>query len=118
MMNKWLIAVIVIVITLVVGYLAIFQWVVPNAARAFIPSRWQNVPLGEKKSMVHEYLGAPVNIHNGREHWEQRIGPAKKYLLDVEYRVDTLSAGYEVRYAVKILGFTHLSLVKSGYLKH
>jgi hypothetical protein len=116
-MKKWLIIIAVLLVILIGAYLAIFKMAVPKAAEAFIPLKWQNIPLGQSKTVVHHYLGEPDTVVNGKEYWEQHLNSAKKYVLDVEYLKDTISGSYRVNYEVEILGFNQATEVKSDTLK-
>jgi hypothetical protein len=100
----------------IIGYLVIFKIVVPRAASAFIPTRWQNVPLGQPKTVMHHYLGDPDTTINGKEYWEHEVTASKKYVLDVAYRYDSVSASYRVNYKIEWLGLEKLTELKSGTL--
>lgn len=116
-MKQWLIIIILLLLLFTGGYFFLFRMVAPKAARAFIPVKWQNIPLGEKKAIVHEYLGEPDTVIAGKEHWEQKLSSIKKYMLDVEYRGDTIALSYQVTYQAEVLGFKQSTDVYSDTLK-
>ncbi len=116
-MKKWIVIIGLMLALLIGGYVVVFKLIVPKTAAAFMPVKWQNVPLGQKKSVVGEYLGIPVRKNGNSYQWEQKINDRKRYVLDVTYN-DTIAIGYDVAYEVKILGWIQRSEIKSDSLSH
>jgi hypothetical protein len=116
-MKQLLIIIGLLLLLFIGGYIAVIKVTMPKAARAFIPVKWQNVPLGQNKKVMHEYLGEPDTVINGREYWEQHLSSMKKYVLDVAYRGDTASASYRVIYEVEIMGMKQVTDVQADTLQ-
>jgi hypothetical protein len=116
-MKQWLIIIGLLLLLLAGGYFAAMKMTLPKAARAFIPVKWQNVPLGQSKRIVHEYLGEPDTVINGKEYWRQQLNSMKQYVLGVTYSGDTMSAGYRVVYEVEIMGMKQVMDVQADTLK-
>ncbi len=98
MSNKKLIIRSLIVTTILVGlWLIYFEAIVPFAAKANIPYRWQNIPLGQKRNIVHDYLGAPsINKWNIKgDEWNQRKNK-NRIFLNVTYNPDTTAKRYRI----------------------
>lgn len=115
-MKKWIIIFGLMLALLIGGYITVFKLIVPKTAAAFMPVKWQNVPIGQKKNAVSEYLGLPVRKKGNSYQWEQKINDRKRYVLDVSYN-DTIAISYDVGYEVEMFGFTQRSEINSDTLK-
>ena len=117
-MKKWLIALLVISGILAGGYLLVFKLVVPKSAAVFVPLSWQRIPFGEKRGLVHEYLGKPERtLPGGTERWVQVLTDRKRYLLDIGYGADSIATRYRLSYEVDLLGFSHRSIILEDSLE-
>src|SRR5688572_12028447 len=116
-MKKWIIIIGLMMALLIGGYVVVFKLIVPKTAAAFMPVKWQHIPLGQKKTVMHEYLGTPLRKAGNIYQWEQKIDNRKRYVLDVTYN-DTIAIKYFVAYEVKVLGFIQRSEIKSDSIYH
>ncbi len=75
---------------------AIF-FAIPKAAALTIPHRWNNIPVGQKRSTLYQYLGKPINADTNfilkYDEWEARRENGE-YVLTVFYNNDTASNSY------------------------
>ena len=82
-------------------YVFVFNYVVPNAAKLSIPYTWRNIPLTQDSSTVHAYLGDPTKqqVQNGlTESWEKGIKD-QKYQLNIQYSTNSkLAVSYQIEY--------------------
>jgi len=115
-MKKWIVIIGLMLALLIGGYVVVFKLIVPKTAEAFMPVKWQNIPIGQKKIAVSEYLGIPVRKNGNTYQWEQKINDRKRYVLDVTYN-DTIAIRYSVFYEVKMFGFMQRSEISSATLE-
>lgn len=97
-MNKKLVVrVLAIVAILVSMWLIYFEAIVPFAAKANIPYRWQNIPLGQKRTVVHQYLGKPmIDAWDVKgDEWNQRKNK-NSIFLNITYNPDTTAKRYRI----------------------
>ncbi len=116
-MRKWLIIIGLLLALFIGGYLVMFKTVMPKVAVAFIPVKWKNIPIGEKRNIVHKYLGAPSVPNINKDQWQQKINDMKQYVLDVTYNKDSIAVYYNVAYEVEMLGVIQRSDISSDTLK-
>jgi hypothetical protein len=115
-MKKWLIIIGLLLALFIGGYVVVFKLIVPKTAAAFMPVKWQHIPIGQKRVTVHEYLGIPLRKKGNTYQWEQKINDRKRYVLDVTYN-DTIAVKYFVAYEVQILGFMQRSEISYDTLR-
>jgi len=87
----------VIVVLIGIAYWFVFELMIPFAAKANIPYRWQNIPLGQKRIVVHEYLGSP-RINGAQlkgDQWSKDI-KANKIFINVGYNSDTVASNCRI----------------------
>ncbi|HEX6916297.1 MAG TPA: hypothetical protein VF145_13700 [Chitinophagaceae bacterium] len=101
-MRKLFVAILLLLL-LAAGSFMIVRLVVSKGAPAFMPVKWQLVPLGEKPAVVYHYLGAPLSRNGRTSHWEARLHRRKKYTLDVRFN-DSVAVYYRVRYMARFAG--------------
>lgn len=95
-MNKKLVVrVIAIIAVLACMWLIYFEAIVPFAAKVNIPYRWQNIPLGQKRMVVHEYLGKPLAEGVKGDEWNQRKNK-NSIFLNISYNSDTTAKRYRI----------------------
>jgi hypothetical protein len=116
-MKKWFIIIGVLSALFVGGYFAVFKTIVPKAASAFMPVKWQNIPIGQKRNAVHEYLGAPSIRDSNKDQWQQKINDLKRYVLEVTYNKDSVAINYDVAYEVEMFGIIQRSEISSDTLR-
>jgi hypothetical protein len=116
-MRKWLIIIGLLLLLFVAGYFAVFKFMVPKVAASFMPVKWQNIPLGQKRTVLLEYLGTPDSSISNNDHWQQKINEMKKYVLDVKYNEDSVAVVYNINYEVDLLGFVQRTQVLADSLK-
>lgn len=85
-------------------YVFVFNYVVPNAAKLSIPYIWRNMPLMQDSSTVHAYLGDPSKQQLNKEFkesWEKGIKD-QKYQLNIQYSaMSKLTVSYQIEYHFK-----------------
>lgn len=116
-MKKWLIIIGLLLALFIGGYVAVFKLIVPKTAAAFMPVKWQNIPIGQKRNAVHEYLGAPSVRDSNKDQWQQKINDMKRYVLDVTYSKDSVAINYNVVYEVEMFGLIQRNKISSDTLK-
>lgn len=87
-----------IVTAILVGlWFLYFETVVPYVAKANIPYRWQNIPLGQKRFVVHEYIGEPgIDAWNVKgDEWTKNV-KANRVFLNIRYNSDTIAIRYRI----------------------
>ena len=100
--KKYIIGGIVLVVVLsALTYVFVYRYAVPKSAVWAVPYKWRSFPLGEKRSAVQDYLGAPFAATQqipGYDRWQS--GPVKQhYLLTVYYTTpDSIASSYSVYY--------------------
>jgi hypothetical protein len=99
-MKKWIIIIGLMLALLIGGYVVVFKLIVPKTAAAFIPVKWKNIPLGEKRVIVHEYLGKPASRGIGRDRWFHRLSDHKWYGLFLQYDTNMTAKKYRITYTV------------------
>ncbi len=80
-------------------YIFLFSWIVPKMAYAAIPQKWMHLPMMQSRTILHSYLGNPVEqtgVHNPETWVTGNAG--KQYRLRVYYIGDSLVAHYAVYY--------------------
>lgn len=112
-MKKWLIIIGLLLLLLIGGFLSVIKLVMPKAAITFVPVKWQNIPLGEKRTVTYEYLGEPLLSESNKDTWEHRLNNSKKYILNIEYNADSAVKFYRIVYAINVFGFTDTTIVNS-----
>ena len=112
-MKKWMVVAGLLAVLLVAGYFAIFKATVPSVAKAFTPLKWENIPIGEKRILVHEYLGLPDSVMPEKDLWFSPINDMKRYVLDITYQEDSIARDYSITYEVDLFGLKHESEVAS-----
>lgn len=85
----------------VLFYIFVFNYIVPNAAKISIPYAWRNIPLMQDSSVVNNYLGEP-EIDNKKntltESWFKGI-KNQQYKLTVQYsNTSNLAIAYKIEY--------------------
>lgn len=103
-MKQWLVIVGLLLMLLVAGFFVATNMIMPKAATAFVPVKWQNIPLGQNRNIVWEYLGSPDSTSGATDWWQHRLNDSKKYWLTVYYH-DTVAKRYSIEYTVRLLGF-------------
>jgi hypothetical protein len=116
-MKKWLIIIVLLLLLLLGGFFFFVKTIAPKAAVVFIPIKWQNIPVGESKTVVLNYLGEPDTVIAATDHWEHKLNANKKYLLDIMYSGDTLCVSYKLTYNLNIFGFQQSTVIRSDTLK-
>jgi hypothetical protein len=116
-MKKWLIITGLLLLLLVTGFLVITKTIMPKAAKTFVPVKWQNIPLGQKRIVVHQYLGEPDSVFNNIDLWKHKLNNAKQYQLSIAYDGDTTAVKYDIIYEVKLFGFSNTTEVSSDSLR-
>lgn len=103
-----------IIIAILVGlWLLYFEAIVPFAAKANIPYRWQNIPLGQKRAVFHEYLGEPaIGMWDVKgDEWSKRTN-RNSVFLNVGYSSDTVAKHYRIGFV-----YTHWFGTRTYILK-
>ena len=108
-MKQWLIIAGLLLVLLAGGYLVFSKLIMPKAAEAFIPAKWRNIPLGQKRTVVYEYLGEPVKKGQVTDGWDQHINKSKKYVLLITFGQDSTAKKYGIHYEVEALGYTNVT---------
>lgn len=111
-MKKWLIIIGLLLLLFTAGFVVMLKVIMPKAAIAFVPVKWQNIPLGEKRIVLHEYLDKPLSVAKNTDHWEEKLGERKKYTLDIGYGPDSIAKNYSILYKIKLLGFSDVTTIK------
>lgn len=81
-------------------YYFFYEIALPYAAKANIPARWHNIPLGQKRMIVHEYLGLPSVGHSWdvkADFWFRKVKKNSLH-LEIRYNMDTAAAGYKIMF--------------------
>ncbi|RFM28145.1 hypothetical protein [Deminuibacter soli] len=98
---------------LITGVLTLFI-AIPKTASLSLPYRWSHIPLGYKRSLLHQYFGHTTSndttfTPSQPDEWiaYRRNG---LYRLVMHYNQDSLSTHYQVWYTYK-LGFFHKSYI-------
>lgn len=104
-MRKWLIILLILMAVLSMGYYAMVKIVLPGAASAFVPVKWQNIPLGQQHRVFEQYLGVPDQRTGQNMQWISSLSANKRYLLNVEYAADGIAKEYSIVYETYFLGF-------------
>lgn len=94
--SRWLIAFLFLAAFITAAYLLSFDFLVPRTAGFGVPKRWRNIPLGQTRESVHEYLGTPTGERAASELWNAGTN-TKQYQLIV-YFPDSVATGYSIRY--------------------
>lgn len=103
-MNRktYLIASIALVASVLLFYFFAFEYIVPSAARLAIPYQWKIIPIHQDSSVVHAYLGTPVESINGngdlKEEWHKG-SKNQLYILKINYSQQSKTGiGYRIEY--------------------
>jgi hypothetical protein len=115
-MRAWLIIIGLLMLLLIGGFLVVTRVVMPKAAVTFLPAKWQNIPLGQKRLVVYQYLGKPDSIAGNNDLWYNKLNESKQYDLLVSYNADSIAAKYSVTYKVNFLGFRNSTEVRTDSL--
>ncbi len=105
-MKRKLKIVLIIVFLLAVSYYFTFELAIPFAAGTSIPPRWNNVPLGQKRSIVHEYLGDPVGGPQNSswdikgDQWRQNV-KENTVFLNISYDTDSTAKRYRIGFVYR-----------------
>jgi hypothetical protein len=82
-------------------YIFVFKYVVPNAAKLSIPYTWRNMPMMQDTSIVHAYLGDPNFLAHDRgldESWSKGTKD-QQYQLHIHYsETSKLAVSYRIDY--------------------
>lgn len=116
-MKKWLIIIGLLLLLLVCGFLVITRTIMPKAAKTFVPVKWQNIPLGQKRIVVHEYLGEPDSMLHNKDLWKHKLNNNKQYQLTIGYNADSIARHYLIVYEVELLGISNTTEVSSDSLR-
>lgn len=102
--RKWMIGLCLTAILFFGIYLLLFNLVVPKTAYLTLPTKWWRIPLGQPRSIVHDYLGEPIARQNQAdstlEEWVSG-SKGKKYRLRLYYYTDTAVVNYSIHYHYK-----------------
>ena len=102
--RNWSLATISLLVILWGIYAFLFGWVVPKTASLSVPRKWNMIPLGQSKNIVHGYLGEPAVVNELKyPRYEQWVNGSKRklYLLRIYYASDTLAEAYTIHYQYK-----------------
>lgn len=116
-MRNWLIIIGLLVLLLALGFFVFTSWILPKAAVKFVPVKWQNIPLGQKRITVHEYLDQPNGVSDSVETWQHELTSSKKYVLKIGYRQDSIAIKYRISYEVTFFGFANTTEVISDSIQ-
>ena len=100
MMKKNFLILLASLLFLFIMYSFVFNFAVPKSASFFLPVKWQHIPLGEKKMVVHAYLGKPIKESISEDDFEIKAGN-NNYVLQVAYDKDTIAENYAIFYFYK-----------------
>lgn len=112
-MKSWLVITGLLLLLLVAGFFTVTKLIMPQTAVAFLPAKWQNIPLGQKRNVVQHYLGEPIVISPGKDEWRQQLNESKRYVLSIQYSPDSIARRYDIVYQFKLLFFSDAVKVKS-----
>jgi hypothetical protein len=115
-MKKWLIIIGLLLLLLMGGFFVFTSWIMPKAAVTFLPAKWQNIPLGQKRITLHEYLDQPDSVSYSTDLWRHKLNNTKQYILNVGYGADSTAINYNITYEVKVFGFINSTEVRSDSL--
>lgn len=118
-MKSWIKYITIIILVLLIGGLLAVNYAVPKLAVWAMPYKWKHIPVGEKKDIVHEYLGPPLQDSlwstKGEEWNIKRV--SKKYVLKITYNKDTVAQDYKLYYSCKLFGFNKTYFLSSDTLR-
>lgn len=103
-----------IAITIAAIVMACLAWfvLIPKTAALTLPYRWNHIPVGYQRFMLHQYFGHTINGDSAYQASRTDEWIAYRtngdYRLVVQYTKDSLSSSYEIWYRYK-LGFLHKS---------
>lgn len=106
----------VFLLLLSAGYVLVFELIVPKASIIFAPAKWQNIPLGEKRQIIYDYIGMPGQQAKDGDTWEAHLKKNKKYILHISYKGDSTAVSCKLSYAVKLFWIEKITLIKSDSL--
>lgn len=82
-------------------YVFVFNYVVPNAAKLSIPYAWRNLPIMQDSSVVNNYLGtSKMDTKNNviEESWVKGINN-QQYQLTIQFSPSSnLAVAYKIEY--------------------
>ncbi|HWB27811.1 MAG TPA: hypothetical protein VG738_20200 [Chitinophagaceae bacterium] len=104
-MNRRVKGLIVLVCACALIFGLIIFVLIPRAAAITLPYRWGNIPVGQPKAVVHQYLGNPASSIPGTDTW-RASRESGEYELDLTYGTDSLAASYKLYFNYH-LGFFH-----------
>jgi len=80
--------------------------IVPRAAGISLPYHWANIPLGQPRTLVHQYLGKPSDTTQAlTDGWVAKRENGD-YQLTLTYNSDSVSTAYKLYFNYH-LGFFH-----------
>jgi hypothetical protein len=115
-MRAWVVIIGLLSLLLIGGFLIAVKVVMPKAALTFLPGKWQNIPLGQKRMVVFGYLDKPDSTNGNNDTWYYKLNESKLYHLLVSYNTDTIAAKYSITYEVKFLGFSNSTELRTDSL--
>jgi len=84
--------------------------IIPRTAALTLPYRWGNIPLGQPRTLLRQYLGKPADtLTQNMDAWVAKRENGE-YLLNVTYNSDSSSTGYMLYFNY------HLSFFHKQYL--
>lgn len=92
------------IVMVLLFYLFVFSYVVPNAAKISIPYAWRNIPLMQDSSVAHAYFGEASTTQktNGLTESWQKGTKDQQYTLSVHYsETSHLAVSYKIEYHFK-----------------
>lgn len=96
-----LVSILSMLIMVLLFYVFVFKYVVPNAAKLSIPYTWRNMPLMQDSSIVHAYLGEPsiLRDHNVLDESWVKGTKEQQYQLHIHYSASSkLAVSYRIDY--------------------
>lgn len=111
-MRKWGRRLLITLLAAAGFYLLVVFVFMPIGARLNKPYRWKNIPFGQSRDLVHEYLGTPDSIGR-RDIWFVSRGNGK-YRLEVYYDALTRANGYRVFFNYNKDVFRNYYLIESS----
>jgi len=111
-MKKWIL-IIVITIAIIFGlYKIVFDYAIPESAKAFIPNRWKLIALGKSSTAMSMYLGKPIDtviLEKGVQHdWIFKRNE-HAYELKAKFNISSSLYSYEIY-------FHYNGIIKRVYL--
>lgn len=111
-MRKWVRRLLITLLAGVGLYLLLVFVFMPLGARLNKPYKWNNIPFGQSRDLVHDYLGTPDSIGR-RDIWFVSRANGK-YRLEVYYDGLTRANGYRIYFDYKKDIFRNYYLIESS----